>query len=126
MARIAMDGHVAYMKEAVDGHGCDRHMMGLRKMINDDESMPALFTDASYSKTSHWNLSTSQLTSEHFDGYGWGEVVPDGYGVAYMVKNNQLHFNVVAQKHMQPKELAQCIEYACSEMAAIFSMQPKL
>lgn len=46
----------------------------------------------------HWNLSTSQLTSEYFDGYGWGEVVEDGYGLAYMIKNNSIHINVTSMK----------------------------
>ncbi|KAJ2043232.1 Carnitine O-acetyltransferase mitochondrial, partial [Coemansia sp. S2] len=29
--------------------------------------------------------------------YGWGEVVDNGYGVAYRIENDSLHFNVVSQ-----------------------------
>jgi len=38
------------------------------------EQKPAIFMDPTYAKSTHWNLSTSQLSSEYFQGYGWGEV----------------------------------------------------
>ena len=38
------------------------------------------------------------MSSENFDGWGWGEVVPDGFGIAYMIKNNSIHYNVAALK----------------------------
>jgi carnitine O-acetyltransferase len=47
-----------------------------------------------FSRSCHWQLSTSQITSEYYEGYGWGEVVADGYGIAYMIKDNSFHFNV--------------------------------
>ena len=46
--------------------------------------MPELFSDPLYTRSSHWALSTSAIFSKHFDAYGWGEVVSDGFGVAYM------------------------------------------
>lgn len=62
------------------------------------ESTPSIFTDPAYKLSSYWNLSSSQITSEMFDGWGWGEVVPDGFGVAYMIKDNSIHYNVAALK----------------------------
>jgi carnitine O-acetyltransferase len=47
---------------------------GLRMSLKSDEKKPAIFTDPTYARSSHWNLSTSQLSSEYFQGYGWGEV----------------------------------------------------
>ncbi|KAJ9060709.1 Carnitine O-acetyltransferase mitochondrial, variant 2 [Entomophthora muscae] len=96
LARAAITSHIAYMAEAVKGQGVDRHLLGLKLSLKQGEPMPEFFKDPSFTTSSHWNLSTSQLSSEHFDGYGWGEVVSDGYGIAYMVKNNSLYFNVVA------------------------------
>ncbi len=81
------------MNDAVDANGCDRLLLGLRKLCRHDEK-PSIFQDKAYQVSTHWNLSTSQITSEYFDGYGWGEVVPDGFGIAYMVKNNSIHYNV--------------------------------
>lgn len=37
-----------------------------------------VFQDPVYSRSKHWRMSTSHLTHEMFDGWGWGEVVPDG------------------------------------------------
>ncbi|EXX78513.1 carnitine O-acetyltransferase CAT2 [Rhizophagus irregularis DAOM 197198w] len=74
----AINAHVKYMAEAVEGRGCDRHLFGLRMSLKSNEKKPTIFTDPAYAKSTHWNLSTSQLSSEYFQGYGWGEVVPDG------------------------------------------------
>ena len=35
--------------------------------------MPELYTDEAFSKTNHWELSTSQLSSPYLDGWGYGE-----------------------------------------------------
>ncbi|KAI8868308.1 acyltransferase ChoActase/COT/CPT [Ramicandelaber brevisporus] len=94
LGRKAISSHTKYMADAVEGKGVDRHLLGLRMSLKAGEAKPAIFADPAYAKTSHWNLSTSQLSSEYFEGYGWGEVVPDGYGVAYMIKDNSIHFNV--------------------------------
>ncbi|KAF9212750.1 Carnitine O-acetyltransferase mitochondrial, partial [Podila verticillata] len=56
----------------------------------------------------------------HFDGYGWGEVVPDGYGVAYMVNENNLSFNVASMKEMHPERLHHYLKESASEMRALF------
>jgi carnitine O-acetyltransferase len=53
-------------------------------VLKDGEAVPALFGDALVKRSSYWALSTSAVFSKHFDVYGWGEVVPDGFGVAYM------------------------------------------
>lgn len=98
LLKKAIDSHVRYMADAVEGRGVDRHLLGLRMSIRPNEPKPSIFADPAYSRSSHWQLSTSQLSSEHFFGYGWGEVVPDGFGVAYMVKERSLHFNVVSMK----------------------------
>lgn len=52
----------------------NRFIKGLRMSLQSNEKKPAIFADPSYAKSTHWNLSTSQLTSEYFQGYGWGEV----------------------------------------------------
>ncbi|KAI0279226.1 acyltransferase ChoActase COT CPT [Russula aff. rugulosa BPL654] len=65
--------HVQYATWAADGQGVDRHMFGLRKMIKDGEALPELYQDPAYSRSSHWELSTSQLSSMYLDGWGYGE-----------------------------------------------------
>jgi carnitine O-acetyltransferase len=53
-------------------------------MIHPGETVPELFTDALFQRSSHWIISTSAIHHPNFAVYGWGEVVPDGYGVAYV------------------------------------------
>ncbi|KAJ1973529.1 Carnitine O-acetyltransferase mitochondrial [Dimargaris xerosporica] len=94
LARQAMAAHSSYMRDAAAGQGIDRHLLGLRMCLLPNETKPAMFEEPVFSHSCHWRLSTSQLSSPHFSGWGYGEVVPDGYGLAYMIKDNALHFNI--------------------------------
>ncbi|KAJ2747248.1 Carnitine O-acetyltransferase mitochondrial [Coemansia sp. BCRC 34301] len=79
------------------GAGIDRHLLGLQYALLPDEPVPGIFTDPTFVGSRHWRLSTSQISDPILQAYGWGEVVDDGYGVAYRIENNSLHFNVVSQ-----------------------------
>ena len=46
---------------------------GLKKLLREGEKMPSIYTEETFNKSSHWHLSTSQLTSEFFEGWGYGE-----------------------------------------------------
>ncbi|CAO3587743.1 unnamed protein product [Absidia cylindrospora] len=98
--RAALKTQGAYMGQATNAHGVDRHLFGLKNSLRPNETAPSLFTDPSFAYSSHWYLSTSQLASEYFDGYGWGQVVPDGFGIAYMVNNHVSQFNVASIKDL--------------------------
>jgi len=94
LLRAACGAQSKYMVDCLQGKGIDRYMLGLRLMIRKDEQVPALWADPAFAVSSHWTMSTSQIASEFFDGYGWGEVVPDGFGLAYMVREKSIHVNV--------------------------------
>jgi hypothetical protein len=42
--RKATESHVAYMRKAGVGQGCDRHLMGLSMLVEESEEAPALFS----------------------------------------------------------------------------------
>ncbi|KEI42175.1 uncharacterized protein L969DRAFT_84046 [Mixia osmundae IAM 14324] len=96
LLRRAGAAHVKYATWAADGQGVDRHLFGLKKCLKEGEELPELYNDPSYSLSGHWILSTSQLSSELFDCWGYSEVVPDGYGLAYSVNNNTLRFCITS------------------------------
>ncbi|KAJ2996808.1 Carnitine O-acetyltransferase mitochondrial [Globomyces sp. JEL0801] len=131
LGRKAIKTQSAYMAASGDGRGVDRHFLGLRLLLRPDEQKPAIFTDPAFSKSCHWNLSTSQVTSEFYDGYGWGQVVDDGYGmiltfikllgIAYMVKNNSLQFNVVS-KFLKNEYMQTYFHEALNEMREVFAI----
>ncbi|KAI8978504.1 acyltransferase ChoActase/COT/CPT [Pilobolus umbonatus] len=123
--RKALKVQGAYMSSAVNAHGVDRHLFGLKNSLKPNEEKPALFQDPANAYSSHWYLSTSQLSSEHFDGYGWGQVVNDGFGCAYMIKNRALQFNLASVKDLEvhgkkyingTHRFKQALEDACNDM----------
>lgn len=89
--------HSNYLKLASAGHAIDRHFLGLRNMVKRDENIPAIFNNDLFNYSKTWYISTSQLTSEHFDGYGWSEVNDNGLGLAYMVNKKWMHVNITTK-----------------------------
>ena len=73
MFRKAVSRHLQYAAWAADGQGVDRHLFGLKKLLKEGEPVPEIYTDEAFSKTNHWELSTSQLSSPFLDGWGYGE-----------------------------------------------------
>jgi carnitine O-acetyltransferase len=95
--RAALDAHVKYISDASDGRGVDRHLFGLKKCLKEGEELPALYKDPAFTYSSTWYISSSQLSSEYFNGYGWSQVVDDGWGIAYMINENTIQFNVCSK-----------------------------
>lgn len=89
LLRKAVASHVEYITAASDGKGVDRHLFGLKKLLQPGEEVPALFRDPAYAYSGSWYLSTSQLSSEYFNGYGWSQVIDAGFGIAYMINENR-------------------------------------
>lgn len=87
--RKAIAAHIEYISAASDGKGVDRHLFGLKKLLAPGEELPAIYKDPAYSYSSSWYLSTSQLSSEFFNGYGWSQVIDGGFGIAYMINENR-------------------------------------
>ena len=85
----AVNAHVQYISDASDGKGVDRHLFGLKKLLGENEQVPAIFTDPAFAYSSKWYLSSSQLSSEYFNGYGWSQVIDEGWGIAYMINENR-------------------------------------
>ncbi len=54
----------------------------MKLMVEKGEKMPSLYADSAYGKLNHWSISTSNLSSEYFENWGWGEVCEDGIGVS--------------------------------------------
>ncbi|KAJ6086243.1 Carnitine O-acetyltransferase [Penicillium sp. IBT 16267x] len=96
--RAALSQHTKYTLEASDGRGVDRHLFGLKKLLQPGEKLPALYEDPAYSYSGSWYISSSQLSSEYFNGYGWSQVIDDGFGIAYMINENSLNFNIVCKR----------------------------
>lgn len=48
--------------QTINGHGIDRHLLGMRLIAQENGlPVPEIFTDPAYKKSTHYNLSTSQV-----------------------------------------------------------------
>lgn len=98
--RQAIKSQSSYMKEATFGRGIDRHMLGLRCMIQSPEEAPkaTLFADPAYIKSMTFRLSTSNMSPGRYFYGGFGPVVPNGYGINYAIDKDNLKFSISSKK----------------------------
>lgn len=120
--REAAKRHIETAKAAGSAQGIDRHLLGLKKMMEKDEAgTVALFDDPVFKRSQHWVLSTSAVFSEIFEAYGWGEVVPNGFGVAYMTGfDDRLMYTITSRKEMPNKEFCEEIARAADDLYELF------
>eukprot|EP00520_Triparma_pacifica_P001263 CAMPEP_0118647398 /NCGR_PEP_ID=MMETSP0785-20121206/8583_1 /TAXON_ID=91992 /ORGANISM="Bolidomonas pacifica, Strain CCMP 1866" /LENGTH=537 /DNA_ID=CAMNT_0006539485 /DNA_START=242 /DNA_END=1853 /DNA_ORIENTATION=- len=115
--RKAAEGHVRYLKLAAKGQGVDRHMFGLKMLLKPREKVPALFNNPLFAASKTWRVSTSHLTHPEFDNWGWGEVVPDGVGIAYSIHPDRCVFNVTARRETNySRRLSHLLDEALMEV----------
>ncbi|EJD50699.1 acyltransferase ChoActase/COT/CPT [Auricularia subglabra TFB-10046 SS5] len=124
LLRAANVRHAQYAAWAADGQGVDRHLFGLKRMLKEGEDVPEIYTDKAFGQTNHWELSTSQLSSDYIDGWGYGEVVEDGYGLSYAIGDNYLRWTITSLKR-NTEELKKALEWAANETRAMMERAPK-
>jgi carnitine O-acetyltransferase len=87
------------MKLANDGQGVDRHLMGLQQLaIERGLPMPQIFEDPAYTISRHWRLSTSHCGSENLALFIFGPVVDDGFGLGYMIHDNNISVSITSRR----------------------------
>nr|KAJ3423289.1 hypothetical protein HK105_006666 [Polyrhizophydium stewartii] len=95
----AIAAQVSYMKDASQGKGIDRHMLGLRSMLRaEDKGKPHMFTDPAYAESMTFRLSTSNMSPGELFYGGFGPVVHDGYGINYAIAKDSLKFSISCKK----------------------------
>ena len=116
----AVEAHVKYIGKAEKGAGVDRHLLGMSMLTGATEKVPDLYKDTLYIRAKTWRVSTSHLTHPRFENWGFGEVVPDGVGVAYGIKNESIIFNITARKCSHFTErMCHLLEEALLEMQLV-------
>ncbi|KAI1381922.1 acyltransferase ChoActase/COT/CPT [Hypoxylon crocopeplum] len=115
LLRKALAAHIEYISAASDGKGVDRHLFGLKKLLEPGEELPAIYKDPAFGYSSSWFLSTSQLSSEFFNGYGWSQVIDAGFGIAYMINENSINFNIVS-KGLNSQRMSYYLNEAANDM----------
>ncbi|KAI0079400.1 carnitine acetyl transferase [Panus rudis PR-1116 ss-1] len=122
--REAAGKHIGLAKAAGNGLGVDRHLLGLKMLLKENEQLPEVFKDPLVQRSSYWVLSTSAIFSKHFRPYGWGEVVPDGFGVAYMTGfDDYLQYTITSRKEMPNALFCEELEKAAKDVYNLFATQ---
>ncbi|KAG2051630.1 acyltransferase ChoActase/COT/CPT [Suillus hirtellus] len=143
----AIQTHARRTREAAIGRGIDRHLLGLKLMLEElpvdaitstsSSDSPSksgltdppqkrthpLFADPLFSRSQEWKLSTSGLSAgEQFRGTGFGAGWEDGYGINYLIAPNRIKF-CVESKFSSPltstNKFKQHIADALQDMRAI-------
>jgi carnitine O-acetyltransferase len=95
---------------------------GLKKLLQDGEELPKIYQDPTFAESSNWILSTSQLSSEYFDGWGYGPVTDGGYGLAYSVNERTLRFTITSENrgsHNNVQAFRHYLEEACEDVREV-------
>ncbi|MBQ5153806.1 hypothetical protein EGM85_11150, partial [Macrococcus caseolyticus] len=95
--RNAVKSQVAYVADATEGKGVDRHLFGLKRLLQVGEELPAIYKDPAFAYSGSWYISSSQLSSEYLNGYGWSQVIDEGFGLAYMINKNDISINICSK-----------------------------
>ncbi|KAF5360627.1 hypothetical protein D9756_004610 [Leucocoprinus leucothites] len=123
----AVSRHIQYSSWAADGQGVDRHLFGLKRMLKDGEPLPEIYKDETFAKSSHWELSTSQLSSKFLEGWGYGEVVEDGFGLSYAIGDEYVRWTITNLKERQRgAELRHCLAEAATEVRRMLEAAEKV
>lgn len=118
-----------YVKDAGRGYGVDRHFFGLSMILSEEENKkraptkkPSLFDHPLYNRSKYWKLSTSSLPNAP----GFGCVVPDGLGIAYVIKPNSCIFTITGQRENDLTDRAShLIEEALLELKLMIDLDNK-
>ncbi|XP_034564979.1 carnitine O-acetyltransferase [Notolabrus celidotus] len=125
----AVAAHRSYTNMAISGQAIDRHLLGLKlQAVEENVSMPKVFTDPAYAKALHYCLSTSQVPSKADCVMCFGPVVSNGYGVCYNPMENHINFAVSsfnACEETNAARMAQAVESALLDMRTLLEQTPR-
>lgn len=95
--KTAINAHKAYVSMAIQGHGVDRHLLGLKLIAKENGmELPELFADRGLQQSAHMRLSTSQVASRYDAFMCYGPLSHDGYGCCYNPKEDDMWFGLSA------------------------------
>jgi carnitine O-acetyltransferase len=127
--RKAEKSHVQYAKTAAKGFSCDRHLLGLRLLTKEfNEDLHPLFSDPIFSKSCHWQLSTSTLAPEMVTSISFGPVVSDGYGICYVFREHDVNVsitNFITDHFTDSKRFAYLLDKYLSQIESLLIFQKR-
>ncbi|KAI0734125.1 acyltransferase ChoActase/COT/CPT [Fomitopsis betulina] len=129
LLRRAVQTHTSLTRQAATGRGIDRHLLGLRLMLDASAGeRHDLFDDLLFAESQTWKLSTSGLSEGHqFRGTGFGAAYPDGYGINYLAAPGIIKFGIeskFASRLTSTDVFKTCITKALEDMRSTCNVVP--
>lgn len=121
----AVTAHSKYTRIAATAMGVDRHFFGL-SMVAENDKLPKLYNDPVFQRSKKWRSSTSQLSHPFITVWGYGQVVPDGVGLAYSIGASSCVFNITGLSATgYPEKLSHHLREALLEMKQLAEFRAK-
>ena len=122
--RTAIQTHSQLVKECARGKGVDRHLFALSQIARRRNEDVPFFESKAWRLLNYTILSTSNCGNPSLRLFGFGPVVPDGFGIGYIIKDRSIYYSI-SSKHRQTKRYAQNLESSLRGMAALFHSKKK-
>jgi carnitine O-palmitoyltransferase 2 len=121
LLKKASEKHQLLIKDAATGQGFDRHLFALKYLQENEnkEKLHRIYTDKSYQLINHNILSTSTVASKHIAAGGFGPVVNDGYGIGYLIDDEQCGLLVTSYLYRELPSFMQAADESFRELATI-------
>ena len=122
--QIATNEHSRLTKEAAAGQGVDRLLFALQCIAlrtNEDGALPPFFSSDAWKTLNHTVLSTSNCGNPALRLFGFGPVVPNGFGIGYIIKDDAISYSVCS-KRRQTLRYVQSLERCLNEIQSM--LQP--
>lgn len=124
--RTAADHHVALLRAARSGAGVDRHLLGLRAVLEEEgvvlKEEEDIFQDPVFSESTTFRLSTSNIGTGKNWIAGFGPAEMDGYGVAYAIDKYGIELSISAKKSTMTSapRFREYVERALMDLMVLF------
>lgn len=119
--RVATAEHSRLTKEASCGKGIDRHLYSLKCLAQRTGlSTPTFFNSIAWKALTHTVISTSNCGNPSLRLFGFGPVVPDGFGIGYIIKEHGISYSVCS-KERQTRRFVGSLRLALKEMGELLS-----
>lgn len=93
--RKAVQNHKDYTNLAINGHGVDRLLFGLKMIAAENNiPLPELYRDAAYTVSTQFKISSSQVATQCDALMFYGPLVKDGYGCCYNPQAHSISFGL--------------------------------
>lgn len=119
LLKKASDKHQQLIKEAATGQGFDRHLFAMKYLQQAENKLHPIYTDRSYQLINHNILSTSTVASKHIAAGGFGPVVNDGFGIGYLIDDEQCGLLVTSYMEKALPDFMQAAKDSYKDLANV-------